>query len=168
MTNIYSKVRDYKLNNKGRAKGFIDLVELILASIIFPAAIWLTKSLFVPEMEVSTTEAILFFAFILMSWFVLARITAMAKIPRTQRYLTQAIQFARSAFIVFIGLLAVKVIFRFTSLPVVLIVVYVMSLFIVTVTFRLLAFRALQVYRTRGGSLHHVLIIADAFSDGVI
>ncbi len=168
MTTIYSKVRDYKLNNKGRAKAFIDLVELILASIIFPIAIRLTKKLFVPDMEVRTIEAILFFAFILMSWFVLARITAMAKIPRTQRYLTQAIQFARSAFIVFIGLIAIKVIFRFTSLPVLLIVVYVCLLFVVTVSFRLLAFRALQIYRTRGGSLHHVLIIADAFSDGVI
>jgi len=168
MTNIYSKVRDYKLNNKGRAKGIIDLVELILTSVIFPAAIWLTKKFFVPDMEVVTLEAILFYAFILMSWFVLARITAMAKIPRTQRYLTQAIQFARSIFIVFIGLLAVKVIFRFTSLPVVLIVVYVSLLFVATVTFRLLAFRALQVYRIHGGSLHHVLIIADAFSDGVI
>jgi exopolysaccharide biosynthesis polyprenyl glycosylphosphotransferase len=168
MTNIYSKVRDYKINNKGRAKGVIDLLELILISIIFPAAIWLTKKLFVPDMEVVTMEAIFFFAFILMSWFVLARITAMAKIPRTQRYLTQAIQFARSTFIVLIALLAVKVIFRFTSVPVVLIVVYVSLLLIVTVTFRLVAFRALQVYRIRGGSLHHVLIIADAFSDGVI
>jgi exopolysaccharide biosynthesis polyprenyl glycosylphosphotransferase len=168
MTRIYSKIKDYKLNNKGRAKAVIDLVELILASITFPVAIWITKTFFIPEMEVRTMEGIFFFAFILMSWFVLAHITAMAKIPRTQRYLTQAIQFARSVFIVFIGLLVVKVIFRFTSLPVLLIVIYVISLLIVTLAFRLLAFRALQVYRTYGGSLHHVLIIADAFSDGVI
>ena len=36
MTHIYNKVRDYNLNNKGRAKGFIDLVELILVSLTYP------------------------------------------------------------------------------------------------------------------------------------
>ena len=168
MTHIYSKIRDYKLNNKGRAKGFIDLMELLLASITFPLTIWLTKKYIIPDMEVKTLEAIFFFAFILMSWFVLSRITAMAKIPRTQRYLTLAFQFARSAFIVFIGLLVIKVIFRLTSLPVLLIVVYVSNLFILTLAFRMLAFRALKAYRSYGRSSHHVLIIADAFSDGVI
>ncbi|MCK5136605.1 MAG: sugar transferase [Bacteroidales bacterium] len=168
MTHIYSKIKDYKLNNKGRAKGFIDLVELILASINFPIAIWLTKRFFIPEMEVKTFEAIFFFAFILMSWFVLSRITAMAKIPRTQRNLTLAFQFTRSAFIIFVGLLIVKVLFRLTSLPVLLIVVYVTTLFILTLVFRLLAFKALKAYRSYGRSSHHVLIMADAFSDGVI
>ena len=168
MTHIYSKIRDYKLNNKGRAKSFIDLMELLLASITFPLTIWLAKKHLIPDMEVKTLEAIFFFAFILMSWFVLSRITAMAKIPRTQRYLTLAFQFARSAFIVFIGLLVIKVIFRLTSLPVLLIVVYVSNLFILTLAFRMLAFRALKAYRSYGRSSHHVLIIADAFSDGVI
>ena len=69
MTHIYSKIRDYKLNNKGRAKGFIDLVELILASVAFPVSISWTKRFFIPEMEVNTVEGLLFFAFILMSLF---------------------------------------------------------------------------------------------------
>ena len=168
MTHIYSKIRDYRLNNKGRAKGFIDLIELLLASAAFPLAIWLTKGYFIPEMEVKTFEAIFFFAFILMSWFVLSRITGMAKIPRTQRYLTQAFQFARSSFIVFVGLLAIKVLFRFISLPVLLIVVYVSVMFFLTLAFRLFAYKALKAYRSFGRSTHHVLIIADAFSDGVI
>jgi len=168
MTHIYSKLRDYKLNNKGRAKGFIDLVELILVSITFPAAIWLTKRYFIPEMEVKTIEVIFFFVFILMSWFVLSRITSMAKIPRTQRYLTLAFQFMRSSFIVFVGLLAIKVLFRLTSLPILLIVVYASSLLLVTLAFRLFAYRALRAYRSFGRSTHHVLIIADMFSDGVI
>lgn len=168
MAYIYSKIKDYNLNNKGRAKGFIDLVELILASLAFPVSIYWTKILFIPEMEVSSIEALMFFAFILMSWFVLSRVTAMAKIPRTQRYLTQAVQLARSVFIIFMALLFVKVVFRFTSLPVLLIVVYSVVLFVVSILFRLLAFRALQAYRTHGGSLHYVLIVADAFSDGII
>ncbi len=165
---MYNKIRDYRLNNKGRAKGVIDLFELILVSFIYPASIWITKKLFEPELEVNTIEAIVLFAFILMSWFVLSRITAMAKIPRTQRTLTLAFQFARVSFIVFLGLLLIKVLFRLTSLPVVLIVVYSITMFILTLFFRLLAYRALKIYRTYGRSTHHVLLIADAFSDGVI
>ena len=168
MVHIHSKIRDYRINNKGRAKGFIDLIELILVSVIFPVSIWITRRFFIPEMEVKTLEAIFFFSFILMSWFVLARITAMAKIPRTQRYLTLAFQFARVAFIIFIGLLVVKVIFRLTSLPVLFIAIYVTTMFAVTVLFRMLAFVALKTYRFYGKSSHHVMIIADAFSDGVI
>ncbi len=168
MTHIYSKIRDYKLNNKGRAKNFIDMAELVLAGLTFPFSIWITKQFFIPEMEIKTLEALFFFAFILMSWFVLSRITSMAKIPRTQRYLTLAFQFVRIAFIILIGLLAVKVIFRLTSLPVLLIVIYATSLFVITLIFRSIAFLALRTYRYYGRSAHHVMLIADAFSDGVI
>jgi exopolysaccharide biosynthesis polyprenyl glycosylphosphotransferase len=168
MTHVYSKIKDYKLNNKGRAKGFIDLIELLLVIVTFPLAIWITKKFLIPEMEVKRFEAILFFGFVLMSWYVLSRITAMAKIPRTQRNLTLAFQFARSTFIVFMGLLAFKVVFRLTSLPVFLIVVYVASLYFLILLFRLFAYKALKAYRYYGRSTHHVLIIADAFSDGVI
>ena len=168
MTHLYSKIKDYRLNNKGRAKGIIDLVELLLVIGTFPLSIWITKSFLIPEMEVKNLEGILFFGFILMSWYVLSRISAMAKIPRTQRGLTLAFQFARSTFIVFIALLAVKVVFRLTSLPVFLIVVYVAVLYFITLFFRLFAYKALKAYRYFGRSTHHVLIIADAFSDGVI
>lgn len=168
MTHAYSKIRDYRLNNKGRAKGFIDLVELLLVIATFPLSIWITKKLLIPDMEVKNLEAIAFFSFILISWYVLSRVSAMAKIPRTQRALTLAFQFARSTFIVFIALLAVKVVFRLTSMPVFLIVVYVATLYFLTLFFRLFAYKALKAYRYFGRSTHHVLIIADAFSDGVI
>jgi len=168
MTHIYSRLKDYKQNNKGRAKGIIDLVELLFASVCFPMAIWITKRFIIAEMEVRTFEGILFFAIILMSWFVLSRISAMAKIPRTQRYRTLTFQFARSTFIIFIFLLAVKVVFRFTSIPVFLVVGYVILLYTIILSFRLVAFIALKAYRTHGRSTHHVLIIADAFSDGII
>jgi len=119
-------------------------------------------------MEIKTVEALFFFAFILMSWFVLSRVTSMAKIPRTQRYVTLAFQFARISFIILIGLLAIKVLFRLTSLPVLMIIVYVSMLLVSTVLFRTVAFMLLKTYRSYGKSAHHVMLIADAFSDGVI
>jgi len=168
MTNLYSRINDYRVNNRGRAKGFIDLGELILAALSFPLAILVTKQVFIQGLDVNRVEGAVFFAVIMMSWFVLSRITAMAKIPRTQRYLTLAFQFARSIFIVFIGLVAVKVLFRFTSIPISLIVVYITLLYFLNLSFRLLVFRVLKIYRYQGKSTHHVLIIADAFSDGII
>jgi len=92
----------------------------------------------------------------------------MAKIPRTQRYVTLAFQFARISFIILIGLLAIKVLFRLTSLPVLMIIVYVSMLLVSTVLFRTVAFMLLKTYRSYGKSAHHVMLIADAFSDGVI
>ena len=147
---------------------FIDVLEMILASIAFPVSIWFTKRYLVQDMEVRTVEAIEFFAFILISWFVLSRVMNMAKIPRTSRYRTLAFQYARATFIVFLGLVAIKVFFRLTSVPILLIVVYVTLLFMLTVLFRLLIFKVLKAYRTYGRSAHNVLIIADAFSDGMI
>jgi len=157
MTNLYSRINDYRMNNRGWLKGFIDVGELILAGISYPFAILVTKEYFIPEMEIRSLEGILFFAVILMSWFVLSRISAMAKIPRTQRYLTLAFQFARNTFIVFIGLLAVKVLFRLTSIPVLMLVIYVSFIFILNLTFRLIVFRVLKIYRYRGKSTHNVL-----------
>jgi exopolysaccharide biosynthesis polyprenyl glycosylphosphotransferase len=168
MTNIHSKIRDYKLNNKGRAKNAIDMAELVLTGLIFPVSMLVTKRFFIPEMEVKTVEAIFFFVFILMSWFVLSRITSMAKIPRTQRFLTLTFQFTRIVFIIFIGLIAVKVLFRLTSLPILMIVIFVSMLFVAIVISRSIAFMALKTYRYYGKSAHHVMLIADAFSDGVI
>lgn len=168
MTQIYSKIKDYRLNNKGRAKAYIDLVELILVSLTYPFSIWIARTMFIPELDVKVLEGIIFFALILISWFVLSRVSAMAKIPRTQRYMTMAFQFARTAFIIFLGLLAVKVIFRLTSIPVLFIVIFVTTMFVVTLVTRLLAFMALRTYRYYGRSSHQVMIIADAFSDGVI
>lgn len=156
------------MNNKGRAKRFIDFFELMIVIVTFPMSIWITKKFLIPDLEVKNFDAILFFGFILMSWYVLSKISSMAKIPRTQRNLTLAFQFARSIFIVFIALLAVKVVFRLTSLPVFLIVIYVATLYFFTLFFRLFAYQALKTYRFYGKSTHHVLIIADAFSDGVI
>jgi exopolysaccharide biosynthesis polyprenyl glycosylphosphotransferase len=165
---IYSKVADHRPNNKGRSKLLMDLVEMILVSICFPFSIWFVKKFLLQGMEVKKGEGLLFYAFILISWFVLSTMTSQAKIPRTQRFITLTFQFARITLIVFLGLIAVKMLFRLTSLPYRLIAVYITTMFMVTVLFRLLAFKAFKTYPFYGKNAHHVLIMADAFSDGII
>jgi exopolysaccharide biosynthesis polyprenyl glycosylphosphotransferase len=169
MAQVYSKIiRNYGFSGRGRLTGFLDLAELLLVSLSFPVSIRVTRNYFIPELDVRAAEAIFFFALILMSWYAITRITSMARVPRTQRYRTLVFQFARVTFIVFLGLVAFKLIFGLTSLPVLLIVVYVSALFIVTLFFRLLSFKILKFSRTYGRDAHNVLMIADAFSDGVI
>jgi exopolysaccharide biosynthesis polyprenyl glycosylphosphotransferase len=151
-----------------RAKTYIDIVELLLASISFPIAIWITRTYFIPEMEVKRFEGIIFFAIVLLSWFVLSRITMLARLPRTQRYLTIVFQFARNTFLIFLALVTLKVALRFTSIPILMLVIYVCLLFTLSFTFRILCFRVLKIYRLHGRNAHNVLIVADAFSDGII
>ena len=168
MTMLYGRLKDYAQNNKGRAKLIIDIVELILASISFPIAIIITRGYIKPDLILKDFHVIIFFIFLVMSWFVLSKVSAMAKVPRTQRYRTLAFQLSRVTFITFIGLLGVKIVFGLTSIPYILVVMYVSIMFTLNNVFRVMAFKALKKYRTMGYSLHHVLVVADSFSDGVI
>jgi len=82
--------------------------------------------------------------------------------------LTMAFQLSRVTFLIFLILLAVKVVFRLTSIPVFVVVNYVTIMFMLNGIFRFVAYKALKTYRMHGHSLHHVLVIADSFSDGII
>jgi len=147
---------------------FIDLVELIMVTVTFPFSIYLAKKLYVPDLELKTWEAILFFVYMLMSWLVISRISSLAKIPRAQRYLPLIFQYARTIFIVFVSLIALKLVFHLSSVPVQLIVIYIVSMFIVTLFFKLFALKILKIHRSFESNSQRVLIIADAFSDGII
>ncbi|MEZ5072881.1 MAG: sugar transferase [Bacteroidales bacterium] len=148
-------------------KTIIDVVEMVLALAVFPLAVSMT-GFYIRDLDMVVLHQVVFLAFILISWFVFSRITGMAKVPRTQRYLTMAFQFGRGTFLIFLVLLALKIIFRLTSIPVLLVVIYVTLLFGFTLISRLFAFKVLKSYRSSGGDTHNVLIVADAFSDGVI
>jgi exopolysaccharide biosynthesis polyprenyl glycosylphosphotransferase len=159
---------DHPRKYMGTSKFYIDLVELTLVSITYPLSIWLMKNFFLADFMVKTGVTLLFFAFILLSWFVVSRMTTLAKIPRTQRLLTLIFQYARFTFIAFIGLITFKILFRLTSIPVLLIVIYVTTMFMVTLLFRLITFKVVKVSRTFELNTSRVLIVADAFSDGII
>ncbi len=162
------KSSGYRNNNIALPWLYFDLVELMLLGITFPIAIWVMNVLFMRDIEIKTGIALFSISLILMSWFVISRIMALSKIPRAFRYPTYIFQFARLTFIVLLGLIIVKFLFRLTSIPVLLIVIYVLIMFIFTLLFRLLNFKAMHVSRSFGLNAHRVLIIADAFSDGII
>ncbi len=168
MTHLYSKINYYREHNKGYAKRVLDLFELMIVSVSFPVIAIISKKFILPELNIKEVHAIVFFFMVMVSWFVLSRVTSVAKTPRTQRYLTMTLQVARITFINFLILVGIKVIFRLTSIPVELIALYITLMFILDSSFRILSYKALKSYRIAGHSLHNVLVIADSFSDGVV
>ena len=169
MVHTYSiKSSDFRRKNKALSRLYFDLLELMLVGLTFPVSIWLMKVLFLVDIKIETGIAIFSFALIITSWFVISRMMELSKIPRTHRYQTQILQFARFTFIVFLGLVTVKILFRVSSVPVMLIVLYVAIMFIFTLLSRLLNFKTMNVYPSSGLNTQRVLIIADSFSDGFI
>ncbi len=114
MRRILNKIQDYKINNQGRAKIILDIFELTGTIIAFPLAFLFTRSFFIPSWQPDLFALILFGVFLLISWYILSRITSLAKIPRTQRYRTVVFQFMRVNFIILLFLLGTKIVFRFT------------------------------------------------------
>ncbi len=168
MNRILNKIQDYKAHNQGRAKIVLDILELSGILISFPLSILIVKNIFIPSWQSNIYSLLIFGIFLIISWYILSRITSLAKIPRTQRYRTVIFQFLRVNFIILVFLLGIKVFFRFTAIPLVFIFTYVGISFCCTLFVRLISYRFLKIYRAYGYNLHNVLIIADAFSDGII
>jgi len=168
MTHLYSKVKDYRQHSKGYAKQILDMVELTIVSVSFPVIAILSKRFIFPELNIRELHGIVFLFMVMVSWFVLSRLTSVAKTPRTQRYRTMVMEVARITFINFLILVGVKVLFRLITIPVELIALYATFMFIMDSAFRILFFKALKSYRVAGHSQHNVLVVADSFSDGVL
>jgi FlaA1/EpsC-like NDP-sugar epimerase len=160
--------KDYRRKNHRWVKVCLEFIEFLAVVLTVPLSIYLVKEYMIPDMEIAIWEGVFFTVFLLISWYVFSRTVSMARLPRTQRYLTMIIQFSRVYFIILISLLAVKVIFRFTSIPVELIFIYVFMSITAVILLRLTLFRTLKIYRANGYNLHHVVVIADAFSDSTI
>ncbi len=165
---ISIKLADYHTHNQSRVKLALDICEFIIVIYSLAISYYIVKKFVHPFTPIIPLEFIVFSVLLLISWFIVSRITAVAMVPRTQRYRTLIFQFIQSNFIIFTGLLLVRFIFGFKSIPVTFIFIYFLLSLGATLTFRLFAFHFLKIYRSNGYNLHHVLIIADVFSDRII
>ena len=165
---LYIKLADYHTHNQSRIKFVLDLFEFLIVVVSILISYFIIKHFFNPHPQINSLEFFFFFIFLCVSWFVVSRITAMALIPRTQRYRTVFFQFVQGNFIIMLCLIAIKYIFGFSTIPLIFILVYISISLAATFLFRLTVFHFLKIYRENGYNLHHVLIIADAFSDPII
>ncbi len=168
MKDFINRMNDFKTHNHKKIRLVLDGVEFFAVVLSFIVSVDLVKTFFIPDLSPDIYDYTFFGIFVVISWYVLSRVTAMAKLPRTQRYLDLVFQFIRMNFIVLVALLIFKYVFALATVPVILIFLYVTISLIATLTLRIIAFHSLKVYRANGYNLHHVVLVADSFSDAVI
>ncbi len=168
MKEIINRMNDYKAHNHRKLRLGLDATEFFAVVVSFMISMNVVKEFFVRDLAFDIYEYCFFGLFVIISWYVLSRVTAMAKLPRTQRYLDLIFHYIRMNFIILIALLLVKFVFRLESVPAALIFIYVTISLMSTLVIRIVAFHSLKIYRANGYNLHHVVIIADSFSDAVI
>ena len=125
MKQFINKIQDYKAHNHTKIRLVLDAFEFIAVLVSFVAAINIVKEFFVKDLTLDIYEYTFFGLFVVISWYVLSRVTIMAKLPRTQRYLDLVFKFIRINFIILLALIFIKVVFRLTSVPMILIFVYI-------------------------------------------
>jgi exopolysaccharide biosynthesis polyprenyl glycosylphosphotransferase len=154
-----------------RLKFIMDLTEFLMVLVSIPIA-YLITSRFLGYFNYLWTFDIYQFAFfcilIMISWFVLFQVISMAKLPRTQRYLTLFFHFVRVNFLNLLVLLILKFVFNLHSIPTLFIFFLVPISMLITYTIRMLAFNKLKIYRADGNNLRHAILIADSCSAGII
>ena len=168
-------------------RGILDLIELVAVLLCIPLAYFLSLylarnfDLFIYKSEFKLLLLKYFnyynvswqfnpwqFAFftllVVISWVVFSKLTYIAKLPRSQRYLTILIHFLRGYFFILLGLLGFKFLFNLTSISVIFILTYVVVSFAFTLAIRVLSVHKLRIYRANGYFLRRVMVIADSSS----
>lgn len=168
MNYFKSLLYQLRVRVKNSKYALFDIFELILTLISFQVSYLITQNYFLPEIAIVKWQQFVFVILLSATWFVLSKATSIAKIPRTQRNLTLVFQMTRFTFITFLILFALKYALFLTTVPVILIAVYVTIMFLIISAARLIIYRYLKSYRVHGHNLHNVLVVADGFSDTII
>jgi exopolysaccharide biosynthesis polyprenyl glycosylphosphotransferase len=111
---------------------------------------------------------LIFGIFILLSSFVLSKVTTRAILPRTQRYRTLFFRYAQSSFIELAIATIIWALFGPGKIAFILVPVYCLISFTGTVLVRTISYSIFRVYRRMGYNTRYVILIADSFSESVI
>lgn len=168
MKSILSMIDDFRIRQAGRTGQYLGLIELIILKLIFIISVLIFKTIIRPGWIYDPVELLIFLLLMIISWYVLSRLTNLAKLPRTQRYLFLVLNSLRSHFYVLLVLAGLKYLFLLQSVPLIFIFCVVSFTSIVLTTMRFIVYRILKIYRASGYDLHNVLLIADSFSEVMI
>lgn len=147
-------------------KVLVDIIEAAIVLLLIILSVYIT-SIFT-DLAIIPWQGITFTAFAFISWFVLSRITSMVKLPRTQKYKTILIRYAKATLFLLAILTVIKYVLFLGTIKLMFIIIYVSLFFIVTSTYRIMVFKILKGFRIHGRNLHNVLIVAEYFSEGFI
>jgi exopolysaccharide biosynthesis polyprenyl glycosylphosphotransferase len=165
------KFHKWEVSNERMLKLTMDFLEFVMVLISIPIAYFITTSIlsyFSYSWRFDIYQFAAFSILIMISWFVLSQVISMAKLPRTQRYLTLFFHFVRVNFLNLVVLLILRFVLGLHSIPLIFIFLLVPISMIIIYTIRLLAFKKLKIYRGNGHNLRHVIVIADSCSADII
>ncbi len=168
MSRFLRRIERYNKNHRGYIRKLLSFSEFVLLIVTIPVFIIFSNKVLNLDLTINRTEYFFFAIIVLASWYIKKRLNSQARIPRTQRFLYQVFNYSQTYFIILSIVILSKFIFGLNNIPVVFILIYLSFFFFVTFIYRFFGFRMLQVYRANGYNLHHVLIIADGFSDQII
>jgi exopolysaccharide biosynthesis polyprenyl glycosylphosphotransferase len=164
-TNKLSNI--YASNKSEGKKRHLFFVELLAIIGIYILAIFLWGNFVNPFFRINN-DLIILGIINVVSWTILFKLTLLAKIPRTQRYINIFFNFVRVVFIELIFLFLVKFILGFEHVSIFFLVFYSgLNLFILF-HLRILTYRIFKIFRAKGYDLHKVIVIANVFSDEFI
>src|SRR4030042_1320846 len=153
-------VRKYKYFLLNLSETLTVIASYFLAIII--VKLWIATDITV------NINYLIFGIFILLSSFVLSKVTTRAILPRTQRYRTLFFRYAQSSFIELAIATMIWALFGPGKIAFILIPVYCLISFTGTFLVRTLSYSIFKVYRKMGYNTRYVILIADSFSDSVI
>jgi exopolysaccharide biosynthesis polyprenyl glycosylphosphotransferase len=171
--NLRPKVRmsTDKDKERYRIKILMDVIEFITIIVSIPLAYQITSfflGFFNYTWQPNIQQFTFFSIFILISWIVLYQAISLARLPAVQRHLTIFFHFVRVNFLNLVVLLILKFIFNLQSIPYIFIFFFVPVSMLITFAIRVLAFSKLNIYRTNGHNLRHVMVFADYCSENII
>ncbi len=165
---LQTKLSSIYLSNKAEGqKRYLLVFELLIVSCIYLASILAWKK-FGNENAGFSREYILLGIYNIVSWIILYRLTIIAKLPRTQRYIQIFFNFARIAFLELFILFTLKFIFGYQQVDAIFLFLYAGINFFVLFHLRVFTYHVYKTYRANGYDLHKVIIIADSRSVDLI
>jgi len=145
----------------------LNLTESLTVIVTFFLALVIVKVWISPDLMINFNW-LLFGILIVLSSFILSKVTTRAILPRTQRYRTLFFRYAQSSFIDLFIATIIWALFPKGSIPYILVPVYCLLSFGGTFLVRIISYSIFKVYRRMGYSTRYVILVADSFSDGVI
>jgi exopolysaccharide biosynthesis polyprenyl glycosylphosphotransferase len=168
MSSLVRKIEKYNINHRGFIRKSFSYIEVLFLLVSIPVTYLFSNIILGLDLIFDWPEYLIFGITVLISWYIKKKINSQAKIPRTQRYLYMIFYNSQTFIVVTFVVILFKFLFRLENIPVSYILVYLSFYFSVSFVFKLIGYRFLKIYRANGYNLHHVLIIADGFSDQII
>lgn len=147
-------------------KLLLSIAEFLTLLLIIPVSVFLNHYLSSPETPVKLIPyqfGIYIFFFIFL-WFVFSHLTSMAVLPRAQRYISAGLIFFRGYFLIFMGMILVKLLFRLHEISFSFIFIHLHLSFLITLGMRVLTLHFLRIYRVSGYNKRNIVIIGDSCS----